>query len=90
MGLTKHTSILSVLETRALRYRNKDQSKVDMNEVLYNKDIGEIGTVDTESISDSDVESWGSNQGKFQATTSELEEISGVADELLEVHGIAH
>ena len=60
-----------------------------MDKVLYNKAINETGTVDTESMSDSDADSWGWDQGELQATMVELEEISGVADELLEVHGIA-
>ena len=60
-----------------------------MDKVLYNKAIDETGTVDTESMSDSDADSWGWDQGELQATMVELEEIIGSAGELLEVHGIA-
>ena len=34
MGLTKHTSILTALEMRAFRYRNKSKGEVDMDEIL--------------------------------------------------------
>ena len=59
MGLTKHTNILTALETRATRYRNKSKGKVDMDEVLYNEAIDETGTVSTAGLSDTDDDSWG-------------------------------
>ena len=42
MGLTKHTNILTALEMRALRYRNKSDGGVDRDEVLYNEAIDEM------------------------------------------------
>ena len=89
MGLTKHNNILSALEMRASRYHNKGQNKIDMNEVLYNKAIDETGTVATENLSDSDADSYGDAQIEIQASMLEIEEISGVADKILEVHGVA-
>ena len=47
MSLTKHNNILSALEMRALRYHNKGQNKIDINEVLYDEAIDETGTVNT-------------------------------------------
>ena len=58
MGLTKHTNILTALEMRALRYRDKSNGEVDMDEVLYNEAIDETGTVATAGLSDSDEDSW--------------------------------
>ena len=74
---------------RALCYHNKDQNRVNIDTVLYNKAIDETGTVDSERISDSDMDSWGGEQGALKGTLAESEEISRVADEPLEVHRIA-
>ena len=53
-GLAKHTNILTALEMRALRYRNKSKGGVDRDEVLYNEAIYETGTVSTAGLSDTD------------------------------------
>ena len=89
MDLIKHNNILSALEMRALRYHNKSQNKIDMDKVLYNEAIDETGTVATENLSDSDADSYGDAQIEMQASMLEIEEISGVADKILEVHGVA-
>ena len=90
MGLTKHSKVLAALEKRALRFRRKGQGQVDLDEVLYNEAIDETGTVSTAGLTDSDSESLGNNIiAEAEATYLELEEIEGVSDELLTVHGTA-
>lgn len=89
MNLTKYNNTLYALEMRSLRYRNKDQNKIDMDEVLYNEAIDKTGVVTTENLSDSDVDSEGNTQTETQVTILEVEKISGVADKLLEVHGMS-
>ena len=89
MGLTKHTNILTALEMRATRYRDKSKGGVDMDEVLYNEAIDETGTVSTAGLSDADEDSWGDGNTYSLAATLEREQIAGIADELLEVHGVA-
>ena len=84
MNITKHTKVLSVLEMRAQRYRRKGQQLVDVDQRLLNQAIDETGTVDTAPLSDSDDES----------TTNQLAEHEflkekGIAEELLNVHGVA-
>ena len=84
MKLTKHTSILSILEKRALRYRARGGFK----SIHSGDTIDETGTVDTESLTDSD----GDSITSFMGTTikqSELETIKDVDDDLLKVHGVA-
>ena len=89
MGLIKHSKILAALEMRALRYRNKGRDRVDMDEVLYNEAIDETGTVATAGLSDSDEDTWGEVNQNNLAATLEMEEVLGISDELLEVHGVA-
>ena len=81
MGLTKHTNILTALEMRALRYRNKSKGGVDMNEILYNKAIDATGIVATAGLSDSDEDSWGDGNKYSLAATLEREEVAGITDE---------
>ena len=59
MGLTKHVRVLAALELRALRYRNKEHTQVDQDQVLYDQAMDETGTVDTAGLTDSDTESMG-------------------------------
>ena len=56
MNLTKHTNVLSALENWALRYRKKVQVQLDTDEVLYNDDVDETGTVSTASLMKPDAE----------------------------------
>ena len=80
--------MLSVLEKRALRYRRKGQSQVDMDDVLFNEAIDETGTVSTASLTDSDNESLGNRIIEAEATYLEQEEMQGVSDDLLTIHGM--
>ena len=94
MGVTRHTKVLSVLEKRVLRYRRKGQKEVDHDEVLYNEALDETGTVSTACLSDSDDEPWGDDSNRdpitaAEATILEKEAVSGISDDLLNVHGIA-
>ena len=84
MNITKHTKVLSVLEMRAQRYRRKGQQLVDADQRLMDQAIDETGTVDTTLLSDSDDDS-------TQNTLAEHEFLreKGIADELLNVHGVA-
>jgi hypothetical protein len=82
MNRTKHQSVLSALEKRALRYHNGNPTQQNQDEILYNDAVDETGTVSTEGLTDSDSESIGRG-----AEFAETEEIRGVSDELLEVHG---
>ena len=58
MGLVKHGRIMAALETRALRYRKGNKMRTDHDEILYNETLDERGTMSTEGVTDSDVESW--------------------------------
>ena len=49
MNITKHASVLSALDKRALRYRRKGQTQ-DYDDILYDEALDETGTVDTERI----------------------------------------
>ena len=84
MSITKHHTVLSVLEKRALRYRRKGQKQVDMDEILYENALDETGTVSTEGLLDRELD--------YQTVTTEYTErveIEVVSDEVLIVHGIA-
>ena len=84
MSKTKHTTVLSVLEKRALRYRRRGHNKVDKDEALISQAIDETGTVDTSPLTDSDSDSITS----FTCETEQhLLELKGVSKELLSVHG---
>ena len=91
MGVTKHQRVLSVLEKRALRYRERGGSTRQQPTPDYT--IDETGTVDTAGLTDSDSDgdllSVDSNKVGQSTEQQELEEIQGVADELLRVHGTA-
>ena len=89
MGLVKHEKIMAALERRALRYRKGDKIKIDHDEVLYNEAIDETGTVSTEGLTDSDTESWNDGLSVRVAEALETQELAGVADDLLEVQGVA-
>ena len=89
MSTSKHSKILSVLEQRALRWRNKVVHKHNEDDLLYRAALDETGTVDTAPLSDSD----GDCESVDSATTKTTEQhgglgIEGVLDEVLEVHGV--
>ena len=57
---------------------------------MYNEDMDETGTINTSEISDFDADALGEQYQKLLATTTlEMEEIMHIADEILEVHGVA-
>ena len=90
MGLIKHVNILGALEMRALRYHNKGHAKADQDKILYDEAMDETGTINTADLSDFDADALGEQYQKFlTATTLEMEEIMEIADEILEVHGVA-
>ena len=62
MNITKHARVLSALEKRAERYRNRSQKMSDPDDLLYSAAIDETGTVDTAALTDSDLESEGSTE----------------------------
>ena len=75
---------------RALRYHNKGHAKADKDEILYDEVMDENGTIDTAEISDFDADALGEQyQKNLTATTLEMEEIMEIADEILEVNGVA-
>ena len=93
MSRTKHSKVMSALEKRALRFRNKGQRQVDQDEALFNEAIDETGTVTTAGLTDSDDSDDESATGititAAIATALENEEIQGISNDLLNVHGIA-
>jgi hypothetical protein len=92
MGLTKHPNALSVLEKRALRYRGRGgvQSSIttDVNSIDETGmvEIGELTDSDSDGGSQSGIVSI--NNDELTIAQRELEEIKGVVDELLKVHGV--
>ena len=50
MNITRHQSVLSCLEKRALRYRQYCPTLEQMEEVLYQETLDETGTVSIASI----------------------------------------
>ena len=91
MGITKHQTVLSALEKRALRYRKKGHKQADMDEILYENALDETGTVSTAALSESENEFSDAESTYYNVTTEYTErmEIEGVSDEVLTVHGIA-
>ena len=88
MGLVKHEKIMAALERRALRYRKGGKIKIDHDEALYNEALDETGTVSTEGLTDSDTESWNDRVSAGMVEVLETQELTGVADKLLEVQGV--
>ena len=85
MNITKHTRVLSALERRAHRYRNKGRSKQDSDDILYDAAIDETGTVGTVTLTDSDCESESSEE---EMSVQQFLE-SGICEDLLKIHGVA-
>ena len=67
IGVTRHSRVLSALEKRALRYRNKGK-EFDHDEVLFNEAIDETETVLTAGLTDSEDESLGTHITNAEAT----------------------
>ena len=64
--------------------------QLDTDEVLYNDDVDETGTVSTASLINPDAEYKEQYlYEKRRAEQHEMEEIKGVTDKVLNVHGIA-
>lgn len=91
MNITRHERVLSALEMRAMRYRNKG-TVIDKDDQLYSQALDETGTVSTAGLTDSDTESISSYEERRNINIQEqleVMEIRGVADEVLQVHGVA-
>jgi hypothetical protein len=87
---TKHSKVLSILEKRALRYR--DTGKYSVNDGRKERrfdGIDKTGTVETAGLTDSDSEEEVESEEGFTVKVKEFLEASGVRDELLQVHGVA-
>ena len=54
MNITRHQSVLLCLEKRALRYRKDRPTLEQMDEVLYQEELDETGTVLIGSLRESD------------------------------------
>ena len=89
MSTTKHNKILSVLEKRAIRWRDKVRHKHNEDDLLYREALDETGTVDTSPLSDSDTECESVDSENKQTEQCNGLGIAGVLDEVLEVHGVA-
>ena len=73
-----------------MRYHNKGHAKADLDEILYDEAMEKTGTIDTADLSDFDADALGEQYHKnLTATTLEMKEIMEIADEILEVHGVA-
>jgi hypothetical protein len=87
MDRTKHAKVLSILEKRALRYRNTPVN--DDRETMRSDSIDETGTVETEGLTDDDSAASALSDFGLTPMQKEFLEAAGVTDELLRVHGIA-
>jgi hypothetical protein len=85
LNRTKHAKILSILEKRALRYKEKSgQLQQKENEI---NEIDETGTVATDGLTDDD--SVGTTTTtQTEAEREELDILSLLSDELLRIHGV--
>lgn len=93
MNIMRHKNVISALEMRATRYLNKGQ-RIDHDDLLYSQAINEMGTVSTAGLTDSDtdLESVGSYELWRTINIQEQLEVMrfrGVANEVLQVHGVA-
>ena len=88
---TKHSKVLSVLEKRALRYRNRAAGTVKDNRDSSRFDsIDETGTVDTAGLADDEsVEEREESLEEMNVKLREMMEAAGVDEEILKVHGVA-
>ena len=78
------------LEKRALQYNMNGHNRIDQYKVLYNKVIDKTGTVSTARLTGSDKEPGGEMTMRIAETARlERDAISGMSNDLLNVHGIA-
>ena len=85
MSITKHSRVLSALEKRALRYRNRNVNDADPDDRLYKEAIDETGTVATSALTDSDDESMSSTEDLSPRQFLN----SNICEDLLKIHGVA-
>ena len=91
MNRTMHRKILSVLEKRALQYKNTDVERVNdrLAKIKLDK-IDETGMVETLGLTDDNsIDTKGPSKEVRSAREVELEQVCGVDKYLLKVHGIA-
>ena len=96
MNVTKHHNVLITLENRSLRHRTQEPGGLDPDEILYQDAVDETGTVSTAGFLGNegiDLEE-GSEalQTPFLSTImtlKEQQEVQGVSDGLLQMHGVA-
>ena len=97
LNVTKHSKILTALERRALRFEQRKNYEDERDEELFESLLNDDATVSTvcESLSDSDGEidvldnSKEVRLSKEEISAKEREELRGIDDYLLEVHGRA-
>jgi hypothetical protein len=79
--VTQHQTVLTALEHRALRYQNSRTYEELDNKRLFNKAIDEMGMISCAN-KDGEEMSWVDLEEQLK------EEIGGVSEYLLEVHGL--
>ena len=86
MNITKHQSVLSCIDKRALRYPKDSPTLEQRDDVLYKQALDETDTVSTYILTKSNTNSvtLGTNAEEW-----EEEGTVNIARELLRVHGIA-
>ena len=88
-GRTKHNRVLSILEERALRYRNRSSGGGNKTDVGgRSNSIDETGTVDTDGLTEDDDSMAEEETALLSAKERELLEACKVDDDLLRVHGV--
>ena len=91
MEITKHSSVLSALEKRALRFRRKGRTLDELDDQLYQEAIDETGTVDTTGITggvgSAPGDELGGDNNIALAEYLEVMRAKGSLDDLLRVHG---
>jgi hypothetical protein len=85
MNRTKHGTVLSALERRAMRYKYQCGGA----DTHVGNQIDETGTVGTEGLTDDDSAGSSGKECQVAVMQRDMLEASGVADEVLTVHGIA-
>ena len=86
MNITRHRSVLSCLEKRALRYGKDRPTLEQMDKVIYQEALHETSTVPIDSLTESDTDSITSRE---KTVEWKEEETVDIAEELLRAHRIA-
>jgi len=97
MNVTKHRNVLIALENRSLRHGNKRPGVIiDPDEALYQEAVDVTDTVSTAGFSDNegmemDSASLKNTRAHLSTiiTLKEQQEVQGVSDNLLQVHGVS-